>query len=78
MINHRGFKITTRVTRQDGVRKLTTKIDGYVFETRTAIHPNRDAAVESARVYINDSIMRPDAYTWTRDLTADQLARKVI
>lgn len=78
MINHRGFKITQAVRRQDGVRKLTIRIDGHVLGTWTAIHPNHDAAVESARAYINDSIMRPDAYYWTRDLTADQIARKVI
>lgn len=77
MTNHRGFKISTAVRRKDGVRELTTKIDGHVLEVRTAIHPNRDAAVEMARQYVNESIMRPDAYTWTRDLTALQLYRKV-
>lgn len=78
MMMYRGFKITATVKRtaDRGVRQLITKIDGHVLDVRTAIRPDPDAAVASARFYIDDSINRPDAYEWTRHLTAGQLARK--
>jgi len=72
---HKGFRITARNTIvRGGVKGLVISIDGHVLDVRS--DRNREAAIAKAIPYVDASIERPGAYTWTRDLTAAQLARR--
>lgn len=74
-MTHKGFRITVRNTVTRVGKGLTVSIDGHVLDVRT--DRNRDAALADAARYVDASINRPDAYTWTRDLTPAQLERKL-
>lgn len=75
-MTHKGFKVTARNTiANGGIKGLTISIGGHVFTVRS--DRNRDAAFTDAALYIDESIKRPDAYTWTRDLTSAQLAERI-
>lgn len=72
---HKGFKVTARNTVARHGKGLDVRIDGHVFTVRA--DRNRPAALADAARYVDASIERPDAYIWTRDLTAAQLAAKL-
>lgn len=75
MTNYRGFKVTARNNHaRSGEKQIVVKIDGHPFWSFTS---SREDAIADACLYIDASIERPHAYTWTRELSAAQLSARV-
>jgi hypothetical protein len=76
---HKGFKVTAKAVRTShGCGKaFEVKIDGHYYWTPEGFGMTRDKALARAIPYIDAAIERPEAYNWTRELTAAQLAAKI-
>lgn len=80
MTSYRGFKISMR-NKRDYItgREVEVKIDQHYQWTYNALSSegaNREKILITVKRWIDASLERPDAYTWTSELTPAQLKRR--